>query len=298
MASGRLTSPNYPNFYDHNSTCTTVIVAPDDAQVLLVFRDFRVERGRRQLRYRPLQLTSSGLGGGLRTYDHIARLYTNLQVPSPTDSVKPSNCIYDSLSIFYNNSDPSQFEKLCGTALPQSILTTQNSATLFLQTDFSMAFGGYDMYYYTAVPQARDEASDQTTFYEFATMKEKQGALTNIGYPGYPPKTFQRWTIIPPVGQECKVRVTTIDFTANNDELCSRGDHARSASVLAAKKDTLNFNALEWSIWPCKLEAPLEENVPTAHMMIIEFVTDGDTTNDGTGFRLSWDCADFTTQQV
>ncbi len=47
LASGRLTSPHYPNQYGHNQSCDTYITAPKDHLLLLVFRDFHME-GRAQ----------------------------------------------------------------------------------------------------------------------------------------------------------------------------------------------------------------------------------------------------------
>lgn len=67
-------------------------------------------------------------------------------------------------------------------------------------------------------------------FYDFAPIKEKQGALTNIGYPGYPANTLQRWTVVPPIGLECKVRVLLVDLTSNSDELCANGKRLSTVS--------------------------------------------------------------------
>ena len=44
-ASGRITSPNFPSSYDHNSTCVTRIKVPEDKQILLVFKQFLLEYG-------------------------------------------------------------------------------------------------------------------------------------------------------------------------------------------------------------------------------------------------------------
>lgn len=47
LASGRLTSPNYPNAYEHDTKCLTKISVPINNLIFLVFKDFQMESGRR-----------------------------------------------------------------------------------------------------------------------------------------------------------------------------------------------------------------------------------------------------------
>lgn len=59
--------------------------------------------------------------------------------------------------------------------------------------------------------------------------------------------------------------------------------------------------SLQWvfaSTSKFQLATPLEEPIPKGHMMVIEFITDSDADNDGKGFRLSWECADYKTPQL
>lgn len=44
-ASGRITSPNFPNAYDHNATCITRIQVPQNKRIFIVFKSFSMERG-------------------------------------------------------------------------------------------------------------------------------------------------------------------------------------------------------------------------------------------------------------
>lgn len=46
LQSGRITSPNYPNPYLHNTTCTTYLSGQRTGRLFLVFGDFKLERSR------------------------------------------------------------------------------------------------------------------------------------------------------------------------------------------------------------------------------------------------------------
>jgi hypothetical protein len=62
-ASGMITSPNYPNDYNHNATCVTRIKVPDDKRILLAFQIFSLEHGSRKSRF------ESGFRSSVATFD-------------------------------------------------------------------------------------------------------------------------------------------------------------------------------------------------------------------------------------
>uniref|UniRef100_A0A914BUV6 Cubilin n=1 Tax=Acrobeloides nanus TaxID=290746 RepID=A0A914BUV6_9BILA len=307
LGSGRITSPNYPNPYDHNSTCITNITAATGWRILLVFRNFGMERGRLRPSpywnrnydpdlaifqgYRPGGYGRLRGGAAGNTDDPFSRrIYSNTM------------CEYDHLKIFYNTTDPNQNMTLCGFRIPSTIFSDSNQVILEMKTDASMSHFGYDLSYYSTQPkeyQTNTVVGSKTItktlfFYDFAANHEKSGAITNIGYPnGYDNNTLQRWTLVPPSGIECTFTVKELDVT-DDDEIsdCSSVDHVRSAQLSASKK-AIDLNELEWKVWPCKTYVTITQTFEAGLMYFIEFVTDEDSSNDGTGFRGEWTCSNY-----
>ncbi|VDN33001.1 unnamed protein product [Gongylonema pulchrum] len=139
---GRLTSPNYPNPYDHNSSCTTTLTAAQGYYLFLVFKDFKLEKVRRSFHGR---------------------------LSSPIREMQ----IIDSFG--------NRTERYCDYKLPPSFLSSGNSLQIYFKSDSTMAPGGYDVYYYAVQPSY----VETSTLYDFGAISELQGAITNVGYPGY-----------------------------------------------------------------------------------------------------------------
>ncbi|KAK6017090.1 CUB domain protein, partial [Ostertagia ostertagi] len=178
--SGRLTSPNYPNPYDHNATCTTRIEASERKRIQLVFRNFDFERGRIVF----FRTNSSRL----TIYNWRRRIYRK-------------SCDFDFIQIKEpgrNSTGP-----ICGRGLPSTYFSWGNNVEIFMKTDHNMATDGYELSYFTG--KWHDGGS-----IDFSTSYDSQGAITNIGYPkGYNASTR---TSDATNGTACTLEVTILDL--------------------------------------------------------------------------------------
>jgi hypothetical protein len=149
--------------------------------------------------------------------------------------------------------------------------------------------------YFVPVTLSRER---KRQMYVLSPSRERAGVLTNIGYPvGYEPDMIQRAIISPPPGQKCTAQVLRADF---GTPYCASYDHVHSATVSmdtsgAHSSTEVDYNHLEWTTWQCRIYAPTQIPIPYGHMLVVEFVTDGNRANDGIGFRMSWSCEDFKT---
>lgn len=56
--------------------------------------------------------------------------------------------LFGYFQVYNNISTPAENITLCGFNLPESIISTKNKITMVLKTDESMAYGGYETFYY------------------------------------------------------------------------------------------------------------------------------------------------------
>ncbi|EJW81755.1 hypothetical protein WUBG_07333, partial [Wuchereria bancrofti] len=141
---GHITSPNYPNPYDHNSSCYTTLTALTGYQIFLVFKDFKLEKVRRSFNgqlstsIREMLTGERSFGPFQNVIDQYSGLYSN------------EFCEYDYVEII--DSFENRTERYCDYKLPPSFLSSSNMLEIYFKSDSTMAPGGYDAYYYTVRP--------------------------------------------------------------------------------------------------------------------------------------------------
>uniref|UniRef100_A0A914YS61 CUB domain-containing protein n=1 Tax=Panagrolaimus superbus TaxID=310955 RepID=A0A914YS61_9BILA len=243
FASGRLTSPNYPNSYDNNATCITSISAPLDFQILIVFKEFRVERGE-GFRHRFPGIGGNNSpywrrGGWSRFYSSPRYLYSTacsydaLKIKVLEDT---HDCGYLATKINLNPSNSTISDQtFCGFTLPPSQISKSNLLDLKFTTDDSMTHGGYDLSYYSVKPILISTKNIENMFYEFQPNYERSGAITPIGFPSaYPNNTIQRFSIRPPSGLFCTFKMVSLSLTSLPDvDNCDAADTLRYKTVIA-----------------------------------------------------------------
>ncbi|KAI1730182.1 calcium binding EGF domain-containing protein [Ditylenchus destructor] len=75
-------------------------------------------------------------------------------------------------------------------------------------------------------------------------------------------------------------------------------DHVISATApidTSLEGQKVRAKSLNWLTWPCKVTSPMKLNLPTGSMLLVEFHTDDNSENDGSGFRLNWKCDNYQT---
>ncbi|KAI6170818.1 hypothetical protein M3Y97_01115000 [Aphelenchoides bicaudatus] len=257
-ASGQISSPNYPKAYDDNATCITKVEAPKDYQIFLTFHLFSMERGtRRVIAPNGTVVQRYGYGLGYRAV---------------------VTCEFDNLTIYYNETTPTQNETYCGWSGPPSQLTPNNTLFLKLITDGTNGMVGYNAYYY-AVKVVEDRPYHK--FYNFAPIYEPSGYLSNLGYPGYPQNTTQRWTVIPPSGMSCTVKILT---SMSKVRSCSTNEKVKWAHYIGSMPE-------QWIDLPCYNPYPRDAyNLTAGERMMFEITTDKYAYNNGIGLRVFWNC--------
>ncbi|WKY13932.1 hypothetical protein Q1695_004623 [Nippostrongylus brasiliensis] len=272
VPSGRLTSPNFPNPYDHNSTCTTRIVTDERKRIQIVFRNFDFERGRISF--------VRGNGSLLSRLNWRRRVYRK-------------SCDFDFLQI--NEAGRNSTGPMCGRGLPTSYFSWGSAVELFMKTDHNMATDGYELSYFTG------RLHDGGTI-DFATSYDSQGAITNIGYPkGYNASTKTSWTVMPPNGHACTFTVSVLDLAKavsgvdclTQEEYLEIEQSNGNPSDLGGGKDTVRARS-------CSQSAPLSVEMEPGADRYVKFTFKSDelAANDGNGFRVSWECTNFNVQQV
>ncbi|VDK77902.1 unnamed protein product [Litomosoides sigmodontis] len=281
---GHITSPNYPNPYDHNCSCSTTLTASTGYQIFLVFKDFKLEKVRR--------LFSNRLPTSIQEMLTSRRKFGPFQ--NVIDEYKGIHrnefCEYDYIEII--DSFENRTERYCGYKLPPSFLSSGNTLEIYFKSDSTMAPGGYDVYYYT-VRSPSDSPS--FAYYDFGVISEPQGAVTNVGYPGYKNRQRMRWRIDPPNGNKCKLILLTMDFGKNTNGECTEGDHMVLSEIRSERLENTPLNYL-----PCRDAVTLPKEIPIepGTSVLLEFYTDDSTMDNGDGFRIEWTCENYHIMQV
>uniref|UniRef100_A0A7E4UNF5 Cubilin n=1 Tax=Panagrellus redivivus TaxID=6233 RepID=A0A7E4UNF5_PANRE len=304
FASGRITSPNYPNRYDDNSTCTTVLSGPADYRFLLVFKDFQIERGtgyRMRGSYGYGNHRGYGGFGGIRNSRWRDRgdMYEGLRYVSPNLGLYDgTSCTYDSVRITLDGSNPDEgnttkrYYEFCGHRVPPTLLTEQSQMRIIMKSDDSMAGTGFDASYYMVRPAKLGD----NVFYDFHTIYEKSGAIAPIGWPNnLSSNTIQRWKVAPPAGLECSFKVTELKL-ADEDGIGECNNTLRYAVQKADDKSA----TIPWQLLPCKeseLSTMGEDGLiqkTKASVAYFELRTgEAKIPSYFRGFRIEWSCENY-----
>ncbi|OZC07943.1 CUB domain protein [Onchocerca flexuosa] len=280
---GHITSPNYPNPYDHNSSCSTILTALTGYHIFLVFKDFRLEKTRRSFNGRlstsiqEMLTDVRNFGPFQNVIDQYSGLYSN------------EFCEYDYIEII--DSFENRTQRYCDYKLPPSFLSSSNTLEIYFKSDSTMAPGGYDAYYYTVRPSE----SLSFIYYDFGVISEPQGAVTNVGYPGYKNRQKMRWRIDPPNGHKCKLILLMMDFGKNTNGECTEGDHMVLGEIRSEGSENTPLNYL-----PCRnaVTFPKEISIEPGISILLEFYTDDNKADNGDGFRIEWTCENYYIMQV
>ncbi|KAM3716945.1 Cubilin [Dirofilaria immitis] len=275
---GRITSPNYPNPYDHNSSCSTILTALSGYHIFLVFKDFKMEKirrsfnGRLSTSVREILTDVRNSGSFQNVIDQYSGLYNS------------EFCEYDYIEII--DSFENRTQRYCDYKLPPSFLSSSNTLEIYFKSDSTMASEGYDAYYYTVRP------SENLSFvyYDFGITTEPQGAITNVGYPGYKNRQRMRWRIDPPNGHKCKLILLIMDFGKNINGECIEGDY-----MIMGETKFKEFENAVLDYLPCRDAAtfPKEISIEPGISVLLEFYTDDNMTDNGDGFRIEWICENY-----
>uniref|UniRef100_A0A158R3Q9 Cubilin n=1 Tax=Syphacia muris TaxID=451379 RepID=A0A158R3Q9_9BILA len=254
QSGGRITSPNYPNYYNDDSECTTSITAEKDFKILLVFKDFSLEK-------------NSGSAYSRMYLQHLDGYFRRGKV----DNTNQGHCIFDYVQ------------------LPPTFFSTGNALQIRLKTDINEEERGYDAYYFATRPKTLLSESTYITSFDFGEIHELQGAITNIGFPnGYAPNQRMRWQISPPAGNQCTLSLKVMDFGKESDGECKLGDHITLSEIVTSKSiPTANSFTL-----PCRQLVNYPHNIPMqlGVPVVIEFFSDNNTADNGNGFRIEYEC--------
>uniref|UniRef100_A0A1I8EZ18 Cubilin n=1 Tax=Wuchereria bancrofti TaxID=6293 RepID=A0A1I8EZ18_WUCBA len=274
---GHITSPNYPNPYDHNSSCYTTLTALTGYQIFLLEKVRRSFNGQLSTSIREMLTGERSFGPFQNVIDQYSGLYSN------------EFCEYDYVEII--DSFENRTERYCDYKLPPSFLSSSNMLEIYFKSDSTMAPGGYDAYYYTVRPSE----SLSFVYYDFGIISEPQGAVTNVGYPGYKNRQRMRWRIDPPNGHKCKLILLTMDFGKNINGECTEGDHLVLGEIRSEGSENTPLSYL-----PCRDAVTLPKEIPVepGTSTLLEFYTDDDTADNGDGFRIEWICENYYIMQV
>uniref|UniRef100_A0A0K0E2R5 Cubilin n=1 Tax=Strongyloides stercoralis TaxID=6248 RepID=A0A0K0E2R5_STRER len=288
--SGKFTSPNYPNFYSHNSTCITNFVLSDKLEhshkIFLVFDEVQLERGSSQL-----LLTSTFYNPFHNNYKSKL-LYGLNGLNLPYQSM--SQCKYDSLQI--DDKIGNETKIFCGNVVPPSYLSAGNSLILNFTTDATTNARGYSGTYFAV----RTVKTDTYTIYKFENNYDTDGIITNVGFPFIQNKTTKSvWSITPPRGSKCSINLLFLKLPINAEDKNCKNEINQYFSIIHTDSEvldensTLSTNAAIINI-PCTFTETQKYDLQEGKKFFIHYETkessDKVINNNYEGFRLSWQC--------
>uniref|UniRef100_A0A0K0FAF1 Probable cubilin (inferred by orthology to a C. elegans protein) n=1 Tax=Strongyloides venezuelensis TaxID=75913 RepID=A0A0K0FAF1_STRVS len=288
--SGRFTSPNYPNFYSHNSICITNFVLDEKIKnshrILLVFDEVQLERGSSQLflstnLYNPFQNNfNSKLTYGISTIDSS---YQSM-----------SQCRYDALRI--EDQIGNKTKTFCGNVIPSPYLSTGDTLRLNLTSDATTNARGYAGTYFGV----RVIETETYTIYKFENNYDTEGVIANIGFPFTLNKTTKSvWSVIPPRGSKCSIDLLFLKLPINSDDKNCKKFINEYFSIIHVDAEVLNENSslssnAEMINFPCTFTGVQTFDLKEGKKFYIHYETKESpdkVTNKYEGFRLAWKCA-------
>ncbi|CAI5451746.1 unnamed protein product [Caenorhabditis angaria] len=254
--SGRITSPNYPNVYDGSSVCTTVLENSDD-----------VTQSRKIL----------------IAFSKFVLETQNPNVPGSSD------CSFDYLDIIDEGKSVGS-SRICGDKVPPSIFTAGGArVATYFKTDHIINKEGYDATYLT-VAQEKDD------MIEFSDSYDLQGVVTNIGWPnGYNKSTRQIFVIRPPTSHTCifNVEEVNVGVVENMDNCNSQDEYVELEVMYKSDKKSIRVRDCSYSKSSISANRVQMNGDDENRYFKIIFKSDDLSENDGRGFRVSWECDNY-----